>query len=127
MGICACSERNAYLDHTTAKDYRAKMVVEYLDGLKKFKNKKADESDEESEYENTSGGENSFDNSLFNIPEGLNEGDVFVIGDRSQFKVVKVTDYYENSITHCIACNVNIPAHQIKTHAKLADHMKKIV
>lgn len=138
MGNCAFNDRNEYYEKTTADDYRAKMLVEYLKGLKDKKKKKEKiyRDQNESEHSETSDGskelsENSFGDSFsidedFEVPEGLNVGEVFEAGDGSRFKLEKITEEPATNILRCLNCSISIMASQVESHSKSEDHINNL-
>ncbi|CAG9317310.1 unnamed protein product [Blepharisma stoltei] len=142
MGSCACNDRESSKD-STIEIYRAKMLIEYVKGLKHDEGKrkiamkkqavedlssKSSESEIEKDIADDSykysdeevADEDSYGS--FEIPEEVRVGDIFVADDGSRFKLNNIDGVTQRKILTCLSCLVRIDDIGYKNHLNSEQH-----
>ncbi|CAG9327783.1 unnamed protein product [Blepharisma stoltei] len=135
MGTCMCSEREP--DGEDIEENRIKMLSEYLKGLKASYIITLDDPSQENsitssqfsqeQSSNYSNFEYSEDDTDFEIPTGLKNGEIFVLYDGSRFRIEKNYKHDQSKRSlKCLSCNSTILSSQLKSHAVSSQHNKRL-
>ncbi|CAG9334818.1 unnamed protein product [Blepharisma stoltei] len=123
MGACACIDKGTVFEKPTIKEYRGKMVIEYLYGLSNHKT--ANKYDDTSEEWSTKETKGWLISEGYNVPPGLIAGDIFIIDDGSHFEIIELLNNEKKAITHCLVCDIDVPGSELKNHSNSTDHFTR--
>lgn len=136
MGGCMCSERDSYPNQENLDDVRFKMLNEYLQGLKSSYIITLDESYSAQSYisspcsqenSNLSVFDYSEDESDYEIPSGLRQGEIFVFSDGTKFRLEKkFKNTPSRGLLICQSCSATVSALFLKNHVRSDEHAKNL-